>query len=84
MTRNNSFVDIFYMVNQISDFFSILMRQTIASRVRYINNCCPCFDHGFDYLCQISIFGTPCIFCIKLNILPQDSLPILRPEPLFL
>ncbi len=75
MATQNGLVNIGDIINEVSDFFTILMRQAITRGIRNIDNCCSCLNHGFNYFSKIFIVGTACIFCIKLHIVHKVLCP---------
>ena len=69
MRGNNRFIDAFHVFLQILDFLKIFHRQTIACSIRYVYHSSTGFNYSFNDPCQIFIICSPCVFCIKLNIL---------------
>src|SRR5688500_9751487 len=68
MTGNNRFVDIGYIIYQVCDLFSVLMRQAITRSIGNIDCGGASPDHRFYYTRQEIVVGTAGVFCIKLHI----------------
>ena len=51
MARENRFINITYIVYQVSHLFCVLVRQTKTCCVRNIDNSCARFNNGFGEPC---------------------------------
>ena len=80
MTGNNCFINIAYIIYQVCNFLSILMRQAISGGIRNVNSCSAGFNNSFNYIGKVIIICSSCIFGIKFYIVSKISVPILHIE----
>src|SRR5580658_1615424 len=75
MAGNDRLIDVWNMVYQKSDFFTILVRQAVSRRIRDINGGRSGSYYRFNYTRQKIIIGSAGIFGIKFNIISIFSCP---------